>query len=377
MPLFGPIVPWRYFTPVFQALDRVPPPLRARALAAAGVDPQDPPDPDAALGLEKLEALFETVAADPAHADFGFDAGLCLATQDHGPLLPALLRARTLEDRLRLQTRYFRLITPIFSWHFERLAQGANLVVRPAASIKPQVLPVFYEFYAAAHAHNISELLEPSGRQFRMTLPFAVPPHVARYRAIPRVRYRFSRVGLPELRVFYPEETLAVPLGGAATRGGDRRQLDRLQRQIARKARIGDWVRMMLSEAEACQPGADELAAVLSMSRRSFERTLQHEGLGFRALSKDVRHARASALLEDPAVPVSQIAYRLGYSDQAAFTRAFRALAGCSPSQFRQSRHEIPADCATARQRSDPGGSPLGPQRAVAQKTGETRPSTF
>lgn len=335
MPLFDPIVPWRYFAPVFRALDRVPAPLRARALAAAGIETRDPPHPDAALGLENLEALFETVAADPAHADFGFDAGLCLATQDHGPLTPALLRAPTLEDRLRLQTQYFRLITPIFSWQFERLAQGAELTVRPAASFKAQVLPVFFEFYAAAHLHNISELLEPSGRHFRITLPFAPPPHVARYRAIPRVRYRFVRTRLPELRVFYPEDTLTVPLGGSATRGGNQRRLDRLQRQIARKARIGDWVRMMLAEAEACQPGADELAAMLSMSRRSFERALQAEGIGFRALSKEVRHSRACTLLANPAVPVSQIAYRLGYSDQAAFTRAFQAANGCSPTQFR------------------------------------------
>lgn len=338
MPLFDPIVPWRYFAPVFRALDRVPPALRARALQAAGVDSLDPPHPDAALGLDRLETLLETVASEPGHADFGFDAGLCLATQDHGPLIPALLRAPTLEDRIRLQTQYFRLITPIFSWHFDRRTEGAELVVRPAAPFRPNVLPVIIEYYAAAHAHNVSELLAPSGRQFRMTLPFPAPPHVARYRAIPGVRYRFSRVGLPELRVFYPAETLAVRLRAEAPAQGDRRRLDRLQRQIGRSARIGDWVRMMLSEAEACQPGADDLAAVLSMSRRSFERALAAEGIGFRALSRAIRHRRARALLADPGVPVSQIAYRLGYADQSAFSHAFRAIEGCSPSRFRDGR---------------------------------------
>lgn len=337
MPLFEPIVPWRYFAPVFRALDRVPEALRTRALAAAGFESLTPPHADAALGLEKLEILLDTVASEPGHADFGFDAGLCLATQDHGPLTPALLRAPTLEDRLRLQAQYFRLITPIFSWHFERLAEGAELTVRPAAPFRPQVLPVFFEYYAAAHAHNISELLEVSGQGFRITLPFPAPAHVARYRAIARVRYRFARAGLPELRVFYPEETLAVRLGDAAPERGERRSLDRLQSRIARSARIGDWTRMMLSEAEACQPGADELAGVLSMSRRSFERALQTEGISFRALSREVRFRRACAMLRTSPAPVSQIAYRLGYADQAAFTHAFRALAGCSPTRFRQS----------------------------------------
>lgn len=208
--------------------------------------------------------------------------------------------------------------------------------MRPAASFQPRVLPEFFEYFAAAHAHNILALLAQSGHWFQMTLPFDAPPHLARYRAIPGVRYRFERVGLPDLRVYYPEETLEVRLNPAAKSVTDQRHLDRLQRRIARSERIGDWVRMMLSEAEACRPVADELAALLTMSRRSFERALQAEGISFRTLSRTIRHRRACAMQGNPAVPVSQIAYRLGYAGQAAFTHAFQAIEGCNPSQYRQ-----------------------------------------
>jgi len=49
-----------------------------------------------------------------------------------------------------------------------------------------------------------------------------------------------------------------------------------------------------------------------------------------------VRHTRACQQMANPELSLSQIAYHLGYSDLAAFSRAFNALAGSSPSEFRK-----------------------------------------
>jgi AraC-like DNA-binding protein len=41
--------------------------------------------------------------------------------------------------------------------------------------------------------------------------------------------------------------------------------------------------------------------------------------------------------LKDPSQPITQVAYRLGYSDSTNFSRAFQAVGGISPRAFRQS----------------------------------------
>jgi AraC-like DNA-binding protein len=47
------------------------------------------------------------------------------------------------------------------------------------------------------------------------------------------------------------------------------------------------------------------------------------------------RFQAGTRLLADPNVKVTDIAYDLGYSDVAHFSRAFRRLAGVSPRRYR------------------------------------------
>ncbi|MFC2968222.1 hypothetical protein [Acidimangrovimonas pyrenivorans] len=53
--------------------------MRRRALAAARLDRRQSLPSGGVISLRQLEPLLEAVDADPAHADYGFDAGLHLA----------------------------------------------------------------------------------------------------------------------------------------------------------------------------------------------------------------------------------------------------------------------------------------------------------
>ena len=57
-------------------------------------------------------------------------------------------------------------------------------------------------------------------------------------------------------------------------------------------------------------------------------------------LISHTRLAAASRLLEETLKPVAEIAHACGFYDHSAFTRAFRAATGLTPTQFRQSRRQ-------------------------------------
>ena len=59
--------------------------------------------------------------------------------------------------------------------------------------------------------------------------------------------------------------------------------------------------------------------------------------------SQLIAHTRltaASRMLEESRRPVAEIAHACGFYDHSAFTRAFRAATGMTPTRFRQSRRD-------------------------------------
>jgi AraC-like DNA-binding protein len=81
------------------------------------------------------------------------------------------------------------------------------------------------------------------------------------------------------------------------------------------------------------------VAADLTTSRATLQRRLQGAGVTFRQLVAETRREQALILLADPARPVAEIAYLLGYAEPAAFIHAFRRWTGRSPSTWRRMPH--------------------------------------
>jgi AraC-like DNA-binding protein len=80
---------------------------------------------------------------------------------------------------------------------------------------------------------------------------------------------------------------------------------------------------------------ADEVAALLSMNRRTLNRHLNFQGTNFRKVTDEIRFEIARQLLADSAMEILQIALFLGYSNESAFTRAFRRWSATTPAKWR------------------------------------------
>lgn len=78
------------------------------------------------------------------------------------------------------------------------------------------------------------------------------------------------------------------------------------------------------------------VAADMNVSSRTLQRHLSQRGTSFRAEVRDIRAQLAVRYLSDPTVTVTDTAFLLGYSDQAAFTTAFKSWHAQAPTDYRE-----------------------------------------
>jgi AraC-like DNA-binding protein len=81
----------------------------------------------------------------------------------------------------------------------------------------------------------------------------------------------------------------------------------------------------------------DKIAARLYRSASTLQRQLSSEGLTYRQVLDETRRELAEAYLRDGSHSQAQIAFLLGYSDQANFARAFKRWSGVTPGEFARS----------------------------------------
>ncbi|WP_211352379.1 AraC family transcriptional regulator [Nocardioides albertanoniae] len=110
---------------------------------------------------------------------------------------------------------------------------------------------------------------------------------------------------------------------------------DLLQRRLARTGLSGQ-VRNLVLARLTDPPDADEIAATLNLSPRTFQRRLADEGTSFRALLGEVREQLAEVLLETGDLPVAEVARLLGYVEVSSFSQAFRRWKGIGPREWRK-----------------------------------------
>lgn len=89
---------------------------------------------------------------------------------------------------------------------------------------------------------------------------------------------------------------------------------------------------------------AAEVARRLGMSSRTLSRKLKGENATFAEILDELRGNLARRYLSDDELPVSQVAWLLGYGEVSSLTNAFKRWTGISPRQFRSSVKSAPLD---------------------------------
>lgn len=85
-------------------------------------------------------------------------------------------------------------------------------------------------------------------------------------------------------------------------------------------------------------PGVEQIGQIMGISRRTLTRRLSENGITFRDLIKKIQEEISKDLLKNSARSVAEIAFETGFSEQSAFSRAFKSWTNQSPVEFRNTQ---------------------------------------
>ncbi|WP_417593904.1 AraC family transcriptional regulator [Oceanospirillum sp.] len=100
--------------------------------------------------------------------------------------------------------------------------------------------------------------------------------------------------------------------------------------------RLKTRIRMLLLQFDFDQlPDLDWISDKLHIAPRTLRRKLTEEGTSLRELKEQLRRDLAIKLLSSEHLGVNEVSERVGFSETAAFCRAFKRWTGYSPSKWR------------------------------------------
>jgi AraC-like DNA-binding protein len=301
-------------------------------MRAAGIPPLSgdrTPEQDA----EALWVAAETLTADPA---LGLKVGAQVRYSTYATLGHVLVTSRTVGQALSAACELAFYVGAAGRLHLRTLPDGASITYQP---LRPG--------WRAANVRSEAVLL-PFARFARWAAPGVAPRVVHLMRPPPADPDAFTAAfGAPVMfgaeahAIFWSAEALARPMTDANPALNDmlRQHVQAELAADAPAAALTEQVNAHLATAlahGATAPSLDRAAKALGMSARSFQRALAEEHTTFRQLLADARMGRAADLLRGTPRQVADVAEALGYSEPAAFVRAFRRHHGLSPAAWRK-----------------------------------------
>ncbi len=329
-------VPARYFARLAEVSAEWEASLGA-VLHGMGMTPQSLSQADAMIRLSTADRLINELSQTLGRTDLGFELGKLLSANSHSFVGFGMLNCATLDQALRFEAQYFRLVMPSFSMRYLSRPEFGEMQFRPRVAMSHTSLSVHLEAIGMAALREVSDLTGGRRPPCRLDLSIPEPPHRSRYEKDLRdVRVRFGIGGTPSvvLRIQADLKALQLEMADSHALQVAENRCRSLVQKAANGGRFADWVAMTLREVADGLPSQQELASQLNMSTRTLHRYLEREGTSYRALASDIQHAVACERLSS-GMNANEVAYSLGFADPSNFNRAFRTRAGYSPGQYR------------------------------------------
>lgn len=246
--------------------------------------------------------------------------------------------SETMLDALAQMNRYGQLVAevevgPGGRWVLER-NNGAHWVID--TRLNPNVYPEVTESTFTRMICGPRRFLPvPHILEAHVTHP--APAHRADYERIWRVPITFEAKH-NALRMDPNIYTMRVQLQPRYVFGVLSAHADALLKALEQSKSVRGAVESLLMPIlHTGEVSIDTIAGRMGVSRQTIYRHLKAEGVTFEQVLDELRHKLALYYLRGRKVSVNETAYLVGFSDAAAFSRAFKRWTGASPRTLRKS----------------------------------------
>lgn len=146
------------------------------------------------------------------------------------------------------------------------------------------------------------------------------------------VRYEAQRSGLT-----FPIEAVRrpLPMANRELAKANDRILSDFDRDLTDTSITNRVRRAVAERLPAGKPNARDVARGLALAPRTLQRKLQEEGTTFQEVSEAVRRHLAEQYVESGEYDLKEMTYMTGFANPSAFSRAYKAWTGQSPTEGR------------------------------------------
>ena len=293
----------------------------------------------ASLGARVEDSDFRRLAnnalAYTNNPALGLQLGLRMNLSAHAVVGQAFMTCRDLSQVLDLFLRYQHLLSSNLNVELEEDQDYCRLVTRdPPVETSPTFS---YELLYAAILNTLRGLLNIPELTLRVELPYPAPAHSQSYREVFGDDVHF---GCQHGAVSLPLALLATPLpsSNTALRSLYEQECSRLLADLEEEEAVAEQTLRLLRKLEGQYPQMPQLAQMLNLSPRTYRRRLQQERQSFQDLLDTVRAEHAAQYLRNTRLPISTIAYLVGFNDASNFRRAYTKWTGRTPRDTRNDR---------------------------------------
>lgn len=308
-------------------------------LAGTGIDSQALQDlseqdalVDEAQELRVLQNLLN-VCGDPFLV--GWQLGQRYQLTSYGIWGYALLSSASLRKAMELGLRYLGLTYALCDIQFKERNGKVELLFSPKAQGDLGILVLVRDISALLVIQR--ELFAGRFPEFEIQLTLSdkdLPEVVSNVTQGLGFQLQFAA---DQNRVVFDAEVLDQPLPRANAQTA--KLCEDQCRQLLQKQNQYRGVSQQVRDALlnlGLQASMEEVASQMARTTRTLHRQLREEDTSWRKVRDEVRMGMAEALLAN-AISFDEIAERLGYSDAANFSHAFKRWKGMSPKSYRDS----------------------------------------
>lgn len=303
-------------------------------LATAGMTPEALREPTALVPLIDVARLFALVLQRTGDEAFGLRLGAAAQVRSFPVLGHAVLGSADLGGAITRLLRYERVVGELGTARLEEDGEDARLwwdcpVPMPYARYVREAAVAGWVAVARA---LMQEPLAPLAVYFQHAAPADATPH-AQVFGCP------VHFDAPDTGVVFPRAWLALPLRAPDMALGVimGEHAARLLADFPAGLNLVNEVRSAIYRRLASgEPAIEDVATDLQLTARALQARLRKAGASYSEIVDGLRRSLAAALVTDERLPLVDVAFLLGFSEQSSFTRAFRRWFGCAPGEYRR-----------------------------------------